>query len=160
MIIAATGHRPDKLNNEWNMDGPASTWVTSQLKLVIDKHKPDKIISGMALGVDILWALIGIELDIPVVAALPFIGQEDTWSTQAQSLYNEILAHPLVTSNILYSGIYASWKLLKRNEYMVDNCDLLVAVWDWSTTSGTGKCVKYAKSVNKTIEYIDTRGRW
>jgi uncharacterized phage-like protein YoqJ len=41
-----------------------------------------------------------------------------------------------------------------RNEWMVDRCDKLIAVWDGSK-GGTGNCVDYAKSVNKDIFRID-----
>jgi uncharacterized phage-like protein YoqJ len=38
----------------------------------------------------------------------------------------------------------------KRNEYMVDKCDKLLAVWN-GTTGGTHNCIKYAKSKGKEI---------
>jgi uncharacterized phage-like protein YoqJ len=39
-----------------------------------------------------------------------------------------------------------------RNEWMVDNAHIVLALWDGSS-GGTGNCIKYAnrKSVNKPI---------
>ena len=42
----------------------------------------------------------------------------------------------------------------KRNVYMVDHSDYVVAVWD-GTRSGTGNTVEYAKTKGKGIIRID-----
>ncbi len=42
----------------------------------------------------------------------------------------------------------------KRNEWMVDNCDMLVAVWD-GTDGGTYNCIDYAKRMKKPRILID-----
>jgi uncharacterized phage-like protein YoqJ len=41
-----------------------------------------------------------------------------------------------------------------RNEWMVDRCDLLIAVWN-GTPGGTANCVAYAKKEGCPIDYID-----
>lgn len=41
----------------------------------------------------------------------------------------------------------------KRNEYMVDLADIVIAVWDGSA-SGTGNCVRYAERCGKQIIQI------
>ena len=38
----------------------------------------------------------------------------------------------------------------KRNEYMVDLADIVIAVWDGSA-SGTGNCVRYTERCGKKI---------
>ena len=43
----------------------------------------------------------------------------------------------------------------KRNEYMVDNCDLLIACWSGVKKGGTYNCVKYAIKNNKRIIVIN-----
>ena len=45
-------------------------------------------------------------------------------------------------------------KMQTRNEWMVNHCDKLIAVWNGSD-GGTGNCVNYAKSINKEIIYIN-----
>jgi uncharacterized phage-like protein YoqJ len=41
-------------------------------------------------------------------------------------------------------GGFTSYAMQIRNEWMVDHCDLLVALWDGSP-GGTGNCIRYAK---------------
>lgn len=42
------------------------------------------------------------------------------------------------------------WLMQKRNEYMVDLADRVIAVWDGSK-GGTANCIKYAEKVGKEI---------
>lgn len=42
----------------------------------------------------------------------------------------------------------------KRNEYMIDNSDFVIAVWD-GRPSGTGNTVRYAESKDKNIIRIN-----
>ena len=42
----------------------------------------------------------------------------------------------------------------KRNRYMVDKSDLVLAIWNGSETGGTWNTIKYARSKNKEILYI------
>ena len=44
----------------------------------------------------------------------------------------------------------------KRNRYMVDHADLLIAVWD-GRPSGTGKTVQYAQQQGKHVLMIDPK---
>jgi uncharacterized phage-like protein YoqJ len=44
--------------------------------------------------------------------------------------------------------------LQKRNEWMVDHCDLLIAVWDGSE-GGTANCVRYARHHERQIKRLE-----
>ena len=44
----------------------------------------------------------------------------------------------------------------ERNEWMVNNCDVLIAVWD-GTSGGTANCVKYAESLQLDIRRINPK---
>ena len=53
-----------------------------------------------------------------------------------------------------YVGDYHPAKMDLRNRYMVDNSDLVIAVWN-GTKGGTCNCVKYAKKKDKSIIFIN-----
>lgn len=152
MIIAFTGHRPDKLGG-YKLPNPTYLYVCQQIDLILRELKPDKIFSGMALGVDQWAANIAYRLGIPFIAAVPFLGQEKAWPQKSQQTYNALLK--LAESVVFVSdGGYSAAKMQIRNQYMVDNCDKLIAIWDGSQ-GGTGNCVEYAKSKNREIILID-----
>lgn len=49
---------------------------------------------------------------------------------------------------------YKPWLMQKRNEYMVNLSDKIIAVWNGSK-SGTQNCIKYATKLGKEIIRIE-----
>lgn len=146
MVIAGTGHRMSKLggyNNEsfLSLVSVAENWLR--------ENKPTKVISGMAQGWDQALAQAAINCKIPFIAAVPFEGQETRWSERGQRYFKKLLANAESITYVCDNG-YSPHKMQIRNEWMVDNCDLVLAMWD-GTNGGTGNCVKYAKKVNKDM---------
>jgi uncharacterized phage-like protein YoqJ len=152
MLIAFTGHRPDKLggyDDTKNFKNIFDVLVTK----ILQEYEDVTVISGMALGVDTWAAKLAISLNIPFLAYVPFKGQESKWPTSSQNEYSDLLLKAKLVNYICTEG-YATWKMQKRNEAMVDDCGLLVAVWN-GTYGGTKNCVKYAKKINRKIIRID-----
>jgi uncharacterized phage-like protein YoqJ len=157
MIVAFTGHRQNKLPNKetgYNLPNPTYIHVCQQLEKTLLELKPDEAISGMALGVDSWAANICYKLGIPFVAAIPFVGQEKIWPEQSQKTYHKLLklAKEVV---IVCEGGYEPVKMQRRNEWMCNRCDTLIAVYNGDKTGGTANCINYAKSINKNIIYIN-----
>lgn len=153
-VIAFTGHRPNKLGGY--AKNPISEWVKGQIVKKLLELKPSKVISGMALGVDTWAAEAAIQLGIPFEAAIPFEGQESKWTPESIAYFNYLKSKASEVI-IVCEGDYHPRKMQLRNQYMVNNCDLLIAVWDGSS-GGTANCVNYAKSKNKKIIYINPIG--
>ena len=154
MIVAFTGHRPDKLGG-YKLPNDTYIRVCQRIDTALKELNPEKVITGMALGVDQWAASIAHKLGIPYLAAIPFEGQEKAWPEASQKTFR--LLRKLASEEVIVSpGGYSADKMQVRNIWMVDHCDTLIAVWD-GTSGGTGNCVEYAKSVNKEIYYIDPR---
>lgn len=152
MIIAFTGHRPNhpKMGG-WDND-TVQIEIMRRIEAALAVLKPDKCISGMALGVDQWAALVCIKMKIPFIAAVPFVGQESIWPDKSKELYKKIL-EKAEQVEIVSEGGYSVGKLQVRNQWMVDNCDMLVAVFDGSK-GGTHNCVKYAEKKGKEVFLI------
>lgn len=141
----------------FKLPNPTYIHVCRQIDKTLRDLKPDKAISGGALGVDQYAANICFKLGIPVIFAIPFLGQEKAWPEASQKTYHRLLdkADEVV---IVSEGGYSPEKMQRRNEYLVDHCDILIAVFiPTETKSGTANCINYAKSVGKEIIYIDPR---
>jgi uncharacterized phage-like protein YoqJ len=155
IIFAATGHRPNKLGGYGiNVAGELRHLAMAYLF----QHRPDMVISGMALGWDLAWAEAAIQLGIPIIAAVPFKGQESAWPAESQFTYNLVLGRSHHVE-VVCDGGYAAYKMQKRNEWMVDKCTALIALWDGSA-GGTANCVKYAeghKSIVNLWPYWDNK---
>lgn len=157
MIVAFTGHRPDKLPNKetgYKLPNPTYNFVCQQIEKTLQELKPDKIISGMALGVDQWAANIAIKLGIPFIAAVPFQGQELAWPEASRKVFHKLLDRAAEVV-IVSEGGYAAFKMQVRNEFMCNKCDKLLAIYNGDKTGGTANCVNYAKSIGKEILLIN-----
>ena len=146
MIVAGTGHRPNKLGG-YGVKATARVIETARRSL--EHLKPERVISGMALGWDQALAHAAIDLGIPFVAAVPFTGQELAWPAASQTAYRELLAQAAEVV-IVSGGGYSAAAMQTRNIWMVDHCDHILALWN-GTPGGTGNCIQYARRVKRPI---------
>jgi uncharacterized phage-like protein YoqJ len=154
MIIAGTGHRPDDLYGGYTDEGlQYLIWIAESALMrykLIHKQHVDRIIAGGALGWDTALACAAIKGGYPLSIYVPFVGQEKMWPEKSQNIYNKTL-ELADEVKIVCEGGYAAWKMQKRNEAMVNDCDRVLALWA-GTPGGTGNCVNYANKVEKPID--------
>lgn len=143
-VAHVTGHRPQVLELPFDLNKRQWDWMRKQLEYaLVDELRVDKLLTGMALGVDQLAAEVASRNGIPFVAVIPFEGQESRWPRIAQERYRELL--DIADEQIVVSpGGYAAWKMLRRNEWMVDHSQQSIAVWNGDRKGGTYNCVQYA----------------
>ena len=152
MIIAGTGHRPPKIGG-YNLPNPTYNYICQETEKILLELKPEKVISGMALGYDQYLANIAIKLNIPFIAAIPFQGQEKKWPPSSQNIYKKLISKAYDIVYVSSPG-YTMEKMQIRNMWMVDQCDILIGIYDGSA-GGTGNCIAYAKSLGKEILIIN-----
>lgn len=92
---------------------------------------------------------------IKLHAVVPFKGQEAEWPLPIICRYRDALnrCSDVTTLHDEYKSEY----YLERNRYLVDHCDLLLAVCDKDNIplrSGTGATVRYAKKTSKPILFV------
>ena len=154
MIIAATGHRPEKLGGHDNQVRLALGGLATEY---LSQTQPEKVIVGMALGWDQAVAGACAALRIPFIAAIPFEGQESRWPEDSQRRYFRLLgmAEEVEVIGILETGSAheVSAAMQARNEWMVDRADRMLALWDGSW-GGTFNCIKYAQKIGLPIDNL------
>jgi uncharacterized phage-like protein YoqJ len=153
--VAGTGHRPDRLSlGKIDPYNPILRERLTDLAIwYLEKKLPDQVISGMALGWDVALAIAAIKLEIPLIAAVPFKGQERLWSAEDKHLYYKVLQQAKQVV-IVCDGGYEAKKLMIRNRWMVDKCSRVIALYDGSQAGGTANCIKYAAYKNKPIDNL------
>lgn len=152
-VIAGTGHRHfgaarDRDGRTQEIDEVVCDWLNNMLHAL----QPRCVISGMAIGFDTYLAREALAQKIPLVAAVPFSGQEAPWPDNARKEYRRLLSRA-TRVQIVEDGGYANWKYHRRNQWMVDNCDILLAAWN-GKSGGTANCVAYARQVRRRIEFL------
>lgn len=172
---AFTAHRPSKLYG-YNIYTPKyyklGRLIRKKCINLIENQDISNFISGGALGGDTISFLVinklkGTYPNIKNILAVPFRNQPIKWINQEDTdRYNHIktLADKIIYVDTLeqyklkgyQEDIYYPAKMQKRNEFMVDNCDILIAVWDGSR-GGTYNCIKYCEKQGKEIIRINPK---
>lgn len=166
MNIAITGHRPARMLGY--EDNPTYQSIRDRMRrILIEKSAntelfvdeaaskaPVVVLSGMALGIDQWFTEIAIQLGIPVHAFLPFKNYERTWPYAAQKHYRDLLAKCDMITHVYEDDRYDPKRLMERNKRMIDEAQLLVAVFDGKSGGGTADAVRYANTCKVPIIHI------
>lgn len=139
MRLGVTGHR--------SFSAPTEAQEQTCITMI---SLSECVYTGMALGFDTYIADLCYMYGVPFVACLPFTGQEALWSDADKSHYHTLLRAAKEIVIVEGSG-YAKWKYLKRNEYIVNTTDMMLAYWDGKPSGGTYHCVSYAKTRGKEV---------
>lgn len=158
--VMVTGHR--KIGGSYQ-DTDTHHWVRASLRQLLSRLQVkygDNLtaISGMAIGVDMIFAEEALSLGIPFVAAVPFSGQESQWPPASQSRYRNILAQAtkiiLVDELPQYNAASIPAKLQLRNLWMIDHSNMTIAVWDGGV-GGTANTVKACRKIGRKVLRVD-----
>lgn len=142
VTLSFTGHRPEKLK-----DVPAITKMYERLLTKWSDKYDLAIVVGGARGIDSIVGLVAAKMGLPVTLALPFVGCNPTDNNILMKYKGVTVVHVSekpYTDNSQYQ---------KRNMWMVDHSDILIAYWDGSN-GGTANCVRYAEKIRKPIKNI------
>jgi len=153
---AITGHRPMRFAWKYNENDARCEHLKEIMReqfAQLYKQGVRRFYVGGALGVDlwsweILLRMRGQEeyKDIELVVALPFEGHDAEWDLQSRSRLQFLICNSTKTVVVGTKAETPATCYKKRNYYLVDNADFLLAVYDntRSIRSGTGMTVNYA----------------
>ena len=159
-----TGYRPQKLAYLREETGreyrELYDVLTEQIKAAVDRGY-DYFISGFAEGVDLMAAEIVIALkrdgyEISLEAAMPAMNQTEGWEDLSRGIYYMLLDQ--ADRRVCVDKTMNKYSCLRRDEYMVDQSDLVIAVFD-GKKGGTAYTVNYARKKNRDLWIIDPQDR-
>ena len=158
--LCVTGHRPEGLpwKRQYDNTGRRGDYL-AELKSVLlfcINHGFRHFISGGAIGVDTDFAFAVLELKnkypIALEIAVPCPDQSKFWTKQEKADYDEILAR--ADKVTLFSPYYTAYCMQKRNMYMVDKSDLVLAIWNGAEHGGTWNTIAYTRRVGKPLCFL------
>lgn len=144
--VAITGHRPERIKDwEQAKDALIEAYDTLEASLVIQ---------GMAAGIDILAAKVAHRKNIPFWCARPWAGHMPRKCDVED--YNKAIRYAEKTIAVVDSQSYpGAWAYEKRNQWMIDNAEVVFAYWDGERKGGTFNAVRYANETGKSIYFFD-----
>ena len=140
--IGVTGHRPERLEKLAEVSK-----ITDWLDLQFYEHAGDDfiLITGMAQGVD----------QIAAHEALLYGGRIWCYYPYRRKLHEFVDYLNSKADKIRYEyEKYVPQCYIDRDRRIVDDCDILFAVWDGIKSGGTWQTIKYAREKGKQIVYF------
>lgn len=161
MRIAFTGHRQLFCMEEDDHAEKAMKLQFLIVKEIWDKihNHADTFLCGSAMGADIVCGEIVLDIkqssrpDIKLICAVPF----REYATRLSADWKERCIDLLTGADrvVQVCDGYQPGCFHRRNRYLVDNCDSLIAVYNESGKGGTAYTVDYAKQKGKEIIIIN-----
>lgn len=172
IVIALTGHRPNKLAG-YNMNDPFYARLQKQLEGIIKKYLDEydfvECRSGLALGADTVWSKAILKMRnaypdrVRFHADIPMKEQPSVWFNQADIDYWHY-QYEQADSKTIYGALsdypesqrrYAAIQLLeKRNQGMLAPADVVIAIFNGDKKGGTANAVRFARQNNKELIII------
>ncbi len=159
MVCCVTGHRPSGFPFPLD-DGDCLLEYKKRLyeevrELMEQGYR--HFITGMAEGVDMDFAIAVLYYKtkfegVTLEAALPYPRSSNVTGADPMNVKENILSKCDRISII--SDVYFDGCMQKRNCYMVDHSDLVLAVWNGGRKGGTWNTIRYARGKKKPIRYI------
>jgi len=154
-----TGHRSAKLPWGYRESDPRCLDLKRRINDTLEavwEAGFTHFICGMAEGCDLYFceavlALRSEHPEITVEAAIPFSGQADRWPRAQKERYDRLISE--CDKQTLLQTEYTPGCMMKRNRYMVDHADLLIACYD-GQTGGTLNTMRYAIEQGKEILHL------
>lgn len=161
---AITGHRATRFKFKYNENYAGCKRLKKRLHdqfILLYEQGVRRFLVGGGLGVDMWSGEILLRLkelpeysDIELVIVLPHPGHDDRWDERSKKRMAFLLKH--CTEHLTIGTDASPESFYKRNRYLVDHADYLVAVYDNDRTvrSGTGMTVRYAEQQEKIVILI------
>lgn len=155
-----TGYRPCKLEYLQNENSPSYKKLYETLQNTVisaTEEGYNYFISGFAEGIDLMAAEIVLNLkregyDISLEAALPAMNQANLLDDYTKGIYYMLLDR--ADRRVCLDKAMTKYSCLKRNDYMIDESDLVIAVFD-GQKGGTAYTVNRARKKKRNLWMID-----
>lgn len=155
MRVGITGHR--------KFEDPSDLpWAEQCLHDKLSDYAELWGLTSLAKGADQSFARAVLELGGKVEAVLPFAGYADGFEDSDESAgFDELITRCSKVTTLTFAGSKEQ-SYLAAGQYVADNSDLLMAVWDGKPAAGlggTGDVVSYARLKGKRVYQINPSTR-
>lgn len=159
-VCSFSGYRPSKLPFRWDKKSADYRRLRELIRDEIAAFAENGVRffqTGMARGIDLMCGETVLELrekyPIELICAVPCLDQDAGWSVEDRDAYRRLIR---ATANVIQitGEPYSNGCMLKRNRYLVDTAQYLIAVFD-GKKGGTMFTVNYAKQQKRTVVILN-----
>lgn len=158
--VAFTGHRPEKL--PWGLDEASSDALLYKFRLrealeyLIGRGYVN-FMSGAARGFDTIAAEMVLSLReiypwVKLIVVLPCADQSARWNDEDRSRWENIVWHSDHVETLAEK--FDRGCMFRRNRYLVDHSDIVLAAYDGISAGGTAMTINYAHARNVRVRRL------
>ncbi|MDJ0619845.1 MAG: hypothetical protein QNJ63_24405 [Calothrix sp. MO_192.B10] len=152
MKIGITGHQRLEDPGDWE-------WVISEINHILTSvSKPFVGVSSLAIGADQVFANAVLKCGEKLIAIIPFVGYELTFSEGYERQQYLLLLNQAMTVDILPKMDSEQESYFAAGKKVVDTVELLIAVWNGKPAKGLGgtaDVVNYAVRSRKNTIHLN-----
>ncbi|MGA8088659.1 MAG: hypothetical protein WCA10_15225 [Terracidiphilus sp.] len=152
ITVGVTGHQRLKNSNDW-------IWVRNELESSLAGFsRPWLGISSLAIGTDQLFAELVLESGNPLKVVVPNEEYHKSFHTGPEREHYLKILNQATEVVTLTGASSAEESYLRAGKMVVDESDLILAVWDGRPSKGlggTGDIVAYAISSRKKVIHLN-----
>lgn len=157
--VAFTGYRTGKILSGTNDSNLLNVIAVQTHKVVLSLCKKGfiRFLCGMAEGFDLIAAeaVLKAQKEFPqieLIAVIPFMGQELSYSKQDKERYHEL--YHKAADRVFVSDSYHDKAFHHRNDFMLNHCSQLVCYYDGQRS---GTMYTYNRAEKRQIPIINIR---
>ncbi len=151
MKVGITGHQNLVSEN-------IERWVRAKISEAIDQFGTVEGYSSLAKGADQVFATVLLEKHQPYVAVFPCENIEDTFDNKTDLKRFRELAKRASRIVVMPFVAPSEKAFFAAGKYVVQNCDIVLAIWNGLPArglGGTADVVKYALKKHKPVLHIN-----
>lgn len=154
-VLGCTGHQSLTLHTQ--------RLIASAITGLISENDSEEIIglTSLAEGADQLFAFAILAGGGRIEAIIPSEGYEHAFPSEESRVKFQKLCNLAVSTKVLPFDQPSEEAFLAAGHQIVDECDILVAVWNGKEavgTGGTGDIVRYAKELGIPVKIVWPNG--
>lgn len=155
-----TGHRPEFLPWGENESDERCQEVKKKLARAVENAYREgcrHFICGMARGCDFYFGEAVLELkkrhgEVTLEGAVPYPEQARRWPMADQLRHRRLLERCDVETVV--QQVYSKGCMLRRNQYMVDHAQRVIAVYNGKCRGGTYATINYALDLGRKLDVL------
>lgn len=155
-----TGHRPNHL--PWGEQEDSFAALTCKMRLAEEIERAWQegyrhFLCGVAQGADLMFAegVLACQMvhpDVKLIAAIPCSDQTNGWKKEQIARYQSILAAIGAENCILIQQEWTKGCMLRRDRYMVNQSQRIIALYNGTSRGGTKYTLGYA--MQQGLDYV------
>ncbi len=146
MFVTGIAPSPKRLHERSDLPSGELVFLA---KRALKFYRATHLLTSLNPGWEQALAKAAVELDLPIIVAVPYRGQGEGWSREARRTYEDLLSRAREVYNL--KGEYSEDAGLDAHLWQMEKADTVLALWDYEFGGETFAVMKDALDCGKNV---------